>query len=153
MRIVKSVLLRICRECRIAVTLVVSVMALIAVPDVSGQGDAMLTHYWAVPTYYNPAAAGDTDYLRLRGGSRLQWVGIDNAPRTFLATADLPFVLAGKRFGAGLVAQQESMGLYRNLTVSLQLGYKLRLLKGELTLALQGGFLNEQFKGSEVYIP
>lgn len=153
MRTVKSVLLRICRECRIAAVLAVSVMALIAVPDVSGQGDAMLTHYWAVPTYYNPAAVGDTDYLRLRGGSRLQWVGIDNAPRTFLATADMPFVLAGKRFGAGLAAQQESMGLYRNLTVSLQLGYKLRLLKGELTLALQGGFLNEQFKGSEVYIP
>lgn len=58
---------------------------LAAVPALRAQGDAMLTHYWVVPTYYNPAAAGDTDNIRIRGGMRMQWVGIDNAPRTFLA--------------------------------------------------------------------
>lgn len=121
--------------------------------DASGQSDAMLTHYWAIPTYYNPAAVGETDYLRLRGGSRLQWIGIDRAPRTFLAAADMPFKFDDKKFGAGLTVQHESQGLYRNLTVNFQFGYKLKLFKGELTFALQGGLLNEQFLGSEVYIP
>lgn len=113
----------------------------------------MLTHYWAVPTYYNPAAAGDTDNIRLRGGMRAQWIGIDNAPRTFVAAADTPFKFLGKRWGAGAVVQQESYGLFRNLTANLQFGYKHKALKGEFTAALQVGFFNEQFKGSEVYIP
>lgn len=125
----------------------------IATPGLKAQGDAMLTHYWAVPTYYNPAAAGDTDNIRLRGGMRMQWVGIDGAPRTFVGAADMPFKFLGKKFGTGIVVQQESMGLFRNLTVNAQIGYKFKFLKGELTGALQVGFFNEQFKGSEVYIP
>lgn len=138
--------------------LIIRTVAFLSVLIASGhtamaQGDAMLTHYWMVPTYYNPAAAGDTDNIRLRGGARMQWVGIDGAPRTFVAAADTPFKLLGKKFGTGIVVQQESMGLFRNLTVNAQIGYKFKVLKGELTGALQVGFFNEQFKGSEVYIP
>lgn len=137
----------------VGAVLAVLAMMLCGGGRMAAQGDAMLTHYWAVPTYYNPAAAGETDYLRLRGGSRLQWIGIDRAPRSFIATADMPFKLGDRKLGAGVVVQQESMGLYRNLTVNAQIGYKFKLLKGEFTLALQAGYLNEQFKGSEVYIP
>ncbi|MCI9286061.1 MAG: PorP/SprF family type IX secretion system membrane protein [Muribaculaceae bacterium] len=126
---------------------------LLCVLSAAAQGDALLTHYWAVPTYYNPAAAGDTDNIRLRGGMRMQWVGIDGAPKTFVGAADMPFRFIGKRFGTGIVVQQESMGLFRNLTVNAQIGYKFKALKGEFTAALQVGFFNEQFKGSEVYIP
>ena len=134
-------------------TLVLAVLMALSVPMLRAQGDAMLTHYWAVPTYYNPAAAGDTDNIRLRGGMRAQWIGIDNAPRTFVAAADAPFKFLGKRWGAGVVMQQESYGLFRNLTADLQIGYKHKALKGEFTAALQVGLFNEQFKGSEIYIP
>ena len=131
----------------------VAALTIAVAPRLSAQGDAMLTHYWAVPTYYNPAAAGDTDNIRLRGGVRAQWTGIDNAPRTFVGAADTPFKFLGKRWGAGVVVQQESYGLFRNLTANAQIGYKHKALKGEFTFALQAGFFNEQFKGSEVYIP
>lgn len=57
----------------------------------AAQTDATFTQYYNVPTYYNPAAVGQTDLLRIRGGARLQWLGIDNAPKTFAATADMPF--------------------------------------------------------------
>lgn len=117
------------------------------------QGDAMLTQYWAVPTYYNPASAGDTDNIRLRGGMRAQWVGIDNAPRTFIATADSPFKLFGRRWGAGITVQQESYGLFRNLTADLQLAYRFKAAGGDFSVALQAGLFNEQFKGSQIYIP
>lgn len=117
------------------------------------QGDAMLTQYWAVPTYYNPASAGDTDNIRLRGGMRAQWVGIDNAPRTFIATADSPFKLFGRRWGAGITVQQESYGLFRNITADLQLAYRFKGAGGDFSVALQAGLFNEQFKGSQIYIP
>lgn len=141
------------RDTLLRLTAAVCLAFTLCAPAAKAQGDAMLTQYWALPTYYNPGAAGDTDNLRLRGGGRLQWIGIDDAPKTFVVAADMPFKLFNKKFGVGLVAQQESMGLFRNLTVNAQIGYKLKLFKGELTGSIQIGFLNEQFKGSEVYIP
>ena len=119
------------------------------------QTDAQFTQYFEVPTYYNPAAIGNHDYIRIRVGSRLQWVGIDNAPTTFVGLADMPLSLFGKKFGVGVLVQQESTGLFRNLTAAAQIGYKLQLkkLKSSLTIALQPGILNETFKGSKVFIP
>lgn len=117
------------------------------------QVDAQFSQYYEVPSYYNAGAIGTTDYLRIRAGSRLQWVGIPKAPKTFLALADMPLKLFNKRFGIGLVMQQESMGLYSNMSVGVQLGYKLKLFGGILSAGLQVGFINESFKGSKVYLP
>lgn len=122
-------------------------------PEAAAQVDAQFTQYYAVPTYYNAGATGDTDFVRLRGGTRLQWMGIDNAPKTFLVTGDMPFKFIGKRFGTGLVMQQESLGLYKNLNIAAQLSYKHKLFGGVLSAGLQVGIISETFKGSEVYIP
>ena len=135
------------RRTLMAVLLCVSAMTML------GQTDAQLTQYFEAPTYYNPAAVGSSDRVRIRVGSRLQWLGIDNAPVTFLGVADTKLKLLNKFVGVGVMAQQESAGLYRNLTIGVQLGYKLKLLKGELTIGIQPGFLSETFKGSEVFIP
>lgn len=117
------------------------------------QVDAQFTQYFEVPSYYNAAAIGTSDFIRLRGGSRLQWVGIPKAPKTFLITGDMPLKILGKRLGVGLVMQQESMGLYKNMTIGAQAAYKLKLFKGELGIGLQFGFIDESFKGSEVVLP
>lgn len=129
------------------------VLLMIGAVRALAQTDAQLSQYYEVPGYYNPGAIGLEDRLRLRGGARLQWVGIDNAPRTFLATADMPLKLGKHRIGVGLVAQQETAGLFRNITIGLQAAYKVKVLKGELTAGLRVGFASEVFKGSEVYIP
>lgn len=121
--------------------------------DTSAQVDAGFTQYFEVPSYYNPAAIGLTDYLRIRGGSRLQWMDIPKAPKTFLANADMPVKLFGKRIGVGLVMQQESMGLYNNLTLGVMGAYKLKLLKGELSVGFCIGLFDESFRGSEVILP
>jgi type IX secretion system PorP/SprF family membrane protein len=120
---------------------------------VDAQTDAQFSQYYEVPTFYNPAAIGSIDYIRVRGGARLQWVGIDNAPQSFLGTADMPFKVLGKRFGVGVVANQESAGLYKSLNIGAQLGYKFKKFGGEFTVAAQVGIYSESFKGSEVYLP
>lgn len=122
--------------------------------SVNAQGEAQLTQYWAVPTYYNPAATGTTDFIRIRGGAKMQWVGIHNAPLSFLATADMPFKIGAKqRFGVGVAMNQESIGLFSNLGVSAQISYKFKFLKGEWSVALQPGYYNSKFKGSKVELP
>lgn len=137
---------------RSILTLILAFAAL--APQVAeAQVDAQFTQYYAIPTYYNAAATGDTDFVRLRGGARLQWMGIDNAPKTFIATADMPFKFLNKRFGVGLNMQQESLGLYKNLNLGAQISYKLKLFGGQFSAGLQIGFVNETFKGSDIYIP
>lgn len=126
----------------------------VAMPStLRAQVDAQFTQYFEVPNYYNPSAIGYNDYLRIRAGSRLQWIGIPKAPKTFLITGDMPLKLFNKRFGLGLVLQQESMGLYKNMSAGVQAGYKLKLWKGQLTIGVQLGLIDESFKGSEVVLP
>lgn len=117
------------------------------------QSDAQFSQYFEVPNYYNAAAVGTTDLLKIRGGARLQWVGIQGAPKTFVVAADMPFMLFKKRFGVGLVMQQESMGLYKNLNLGAQVAYKQKLFNGTLSIGAQFGFVDQSFKGTEVYIP
>ncbi len=120
---------------------------------VSGQTDANITQYYAAPTLFNPAATGQTDFVRIRGGARLQWVGIDNAPKTFLGAADMPFKIGSKRIGVGAIVGQESIGLYSSLDLGLQASYKLRKWGGTWSVGLQLGFRDQSFKGSEVVLP
>ena len=138
----------------LAATLV-ALAAVVAPPaGVRAQGDAMFTQYWAVPTYYNPAATGTVDFIRIRGGAKLQWIGIDTAPRTFMGAADMPVKLGKKQcIGVGVLFNQESIGLYRNMGINAQLSYKFRFLKGVWSVGVQPGFYNTKFKGSDVYIP
>lgn len=136
-----------------AIMLIASIVMFISPGNVYAQTDQIFTQHWALPTLYNPAAAGQSEWLRIRGGARLQWIGIENAPKSFAATADIPFKLFNKRAGAGVTVMQESLGLFSNLLVSAQGSYKLKLLKGELGLGLQIGYYNSRFRGSDVYIP
>ena len=91
---------------------VIAFMAALCPAAMWGQSDPLYTQAWALPTLYNPAAAGSTDFLRIRGGARLQWVGIDNAPKSFSGAADIPFKLLGRRWGGGVNVTQEGIGLF-----------------------------------------
>ena len=103
-----------------------------------------------MPAYYNAGAIGNTDFIHITAGSRLQWVGIKHAPMTFAAMADMPFKFLGRRWGVGVVLQAESMGLYRNTTAEAQFAWKKKMLGGTLSVGLQAGILNESFRGSRV---
>jgi type IX secretion system PorP/SprF family membrane protein len=126
---------------------------LAAIPTLTAQIDAGFSQYYEVPSYYNAASLGNTDYIRIRGGSRLQWMGITNAPKTFLGVADMPVKLGTKRIGVGLVMSQESMGLYSSLNLKAQGAYKFKLFGGTMALGFEVGFVDESFKGSQVVIP
>lgn len=119
---------------------------------ITSNPDVILTQHWAMPTLLNPAATGDIDFIRVRGGARLQYLGMYHNPKNFLVTADSPFKLMGKRIGAGIVANFESHDLYRNIMVSAQGSYKLQLKQNRLSIGVQIGYYHSQFKGSEYVI-
>lgn len=128
-------------------------LMIIASTPAKAQDELMLTQHWSVPTFYNPANTGNTDYLRIRAGTRLQWLGIENAPKSFFGAADVPFEFGGKRIGVGVTALQENIGLFSNLNMGLQLSYKFKIGKGVLSVGVQPAYYNSKFKGSEVILP
>lgn len=119
-----------------------------------GQNDPQFVQHWALPTFYNPAKAGSIEYVRIRLGANLQWLGIKNAPQSFVGTADMPLKLGRKqRMGIGVSAMQESLGLYSNMLIGLQAAYQFKALKGVFSIGVQPAYYTSKFKGSEVYIP
>lgn len=138
---------------RILKYFVTSILAAVISIAAKAQTDAQFSQYWAVQNYYNPAAIGSTDNINIKAGSRIQWIGIDNAPMSFNALGDMPFKFLEKRWAVGLDISSQSMGLYRSINAAAQLAYRKRMLKGELSIGVQVGIINETFKGTEVFIP
>lgn len=135
---------------RLCITLL---SAMACAPDSYAQQDMLYSQSYALPTLYNPAAAGSSDRLRLRGMSRMQWIGIKNAPKSFGATADMPFRFAGNNMGVGVAMTQESLGLFSNLHLDIQGAWHRPMLGGTLDFGIQAGYYNSKFRGSEIYIP
>jgi len=131
----------------------VCTVCVFAVFTSKAQNTPLYTDAWALPTLYNPAAIGSTDWLRIRGAGRMQWVGIENAPKSFTVAADIPFKFLGKRWGGGVNLTQEGIGLFSNTHVNGQLGFRFNKLGGTFSVGLQVGYFGSGFKGSDVYIP
>lgn len=131
----------------------VCTVCVFAVFTSKAQNTPLYTDAWALPTLYNPAAIGSTDWLRIRGAGRMQWVGIENAPKSFTVATDIPFKFLGKRWGGGVNLTQEGIGLFSNTHVNGQLGFRFNKLGGTFSVGLQVGYFGSGFKGSDVYIP
>lgn len=114
------------------------------------QPDPMMVQHWAMPTLTNPAATGDVDFIRIRGGARLDYLGSHQSPKNFLLTGDSPFKLLGKKIGAGLIINSNSYFLYRNLLLGAQGSYKFNIKNSTLSVGLQIGYFRSSFKGSEL---
>ena len=53
---------------------VMAILSIIANFSLSAQVDAQLTQYFEIPNYYNPSAIGTTDFIKIRGDMRMQWL-------------------------------------------------------------------------------
>ncbi|MDD6209388.1 MAG: PorP/SprF family type IX secretion system membrane protein [Bacteroidales bacterium] len=122
--------------------------------DAFSQFDAQFTQYWGMMSYYNPAVAGNSKYLRVNAATKLQWVGkIKNAPNAFVVNADMPLKLFKRQHGIGVALFSEGLGLFNNVSVGLQYAYIFKLFDGTLSIGIQPGLFNQSFDGSKVEIP
>lgn len=132
---------------------ILTVLAALVGVSVQAQTDAQFTQYYEMPAFYNPAAIGRTDYVNVRGGARLQWLGVTNAPRSFVLGADMPVRALGRRLAVGAVMGQEGIGLFKTMTLDVRGGYQLKKLGGTWTAALSVGMYDQKFLGTEVKLP
>lgn len=118
--------------------------------DLKAQWDAQISQYWKVKTFFNPAFAAEKDSIQATLLHRQQWVGVDNAPKTFIVSADMPVNFLGRKHGVGILAMSESIGLFKNTSVGAQYVYKKRWKKNILNVGVQLGFTSIGFDASKI---
>ena len=131
---------------RLAILSVVLSVAL----AVRAQYDPSFSHYWAMETSFNPAAAGKETKMNVAGAYNMTLTGFEHSPRTMYIGADLPFYFLGSYHGAGIQIMNDDIGLFSHKRITAQYAFKRRLLGGVLSIGVQGGLLNEKFDGGGV---
>ena len=66
------------------------------------QYDPSFVNYWAMTSFYNPAATGQDPVLNVQGAYSMQMTGFENAPAVMSAYVDLPLFFISAKHGAGV---------------------------------------------------
>ncbi|MDR0682387.1 MAG: type IX secretion system membrane protein PorP/SprF [Dysgonamonadaceae bacterium] len=117
------------------------------------QFDSQVSSYWATPNYFNPGYAGQSGKLELTGLYRLQWLGVEHAPKTGIILGEMPVKFFGREHGIGVSMYNDQIGLFKTNLISGQYAYKIKLFGGSLSIGIQGGYISESFDGTRVKIP
>ncbi|MGL5317638.1 MAG: PorP/SprF family type IX secretion system membrane protein [Bacteroidales bacterium] len=123
------------------------------VTQTKAQFDAQFSQYWISKSYYNPAATGVTPDIQVAAQFRQQWAGVKNAPQSFVFNGEMPAFFIGKNHGAGLSLFNETIGLFKNLSIGLQYSYGFKVLGGDLRIGVQPAIISSKFDGTQVEIP
>lgn len=107
-----------------------------------------LSQYRSHDYLYDPAVAGSRPFFEFRSAHRTQWVGIQDAPRTFLVSASTPL---GTKMGLGGYVFTDNVGPSRRTGFQLSYAYHLRLNeKIKLGMGLSMGMLQYLIDGSKI---
>lgn len=97
----------------------------------------------------NPAVAGRDDFAEVRSNNRHQWVGITDAPRTYMLTLQGP--IKDKNMGLGMNIYTDIVGPTRRTGVNFSYAYHLKLNKDlHLSLGLSAGLQQWGIDGSKI---
>jgi type IX secretion system PorP/SprF family membrane protein len=117
------------------------------------QQEASFAHYWAMEPSFNPGAVGKETKLNVAGAYNMSFGGYEHNPKTMYIAADMPLRFLNTMHGVGIQLLNDEIGLFTHKRILVQYAYKFRMLGGTLSIGVQGGMLNEGFKGSEVVLP
>ncbi len=127
---------------------------LLLVPAMMGTAWAQqlpqLTQYQFNDYVFNPAVAGSRALFEIRRGHRYQWVGIQDAPRTFTLSATTP---VGRNMGIGGYIYTDHVGPTRRTGMQLSYTYHLKITDElKLGMALSGGMVQFLIDGSKIQL-
>lgn len=117
---------------------------------IMAQYDAVFSHYFDMPTSFNPAATGNEKYLNVVAAYANNFTGFENNPRTIYTSVDAPLRFFNSFHGVGASFTNDRLGLFTHQRIALQYSLKRKLFKGTLSLGVQGAMITEQFDGTKV---
>lgn len=114
-----------------------------------GQQIPQYSQYMLNDYILNPAMTGQHDYWEVKSNNRLNWIGITDAPRTFILSAHGPFRKHNMGMGGSVFADitgpTSRIGFYLSYAYHLKLSKSLRLGMG-----LSFGLLQYRIDGTKV---
>jgi len=114
------------------------ILLFIAFSNLKAQQEPMFTQYMFDPISINAAYVGTTDMLNVNTLTRLQWVGLDGAPKTFSLSAHMP--IEGRKIGLGVTLLTDKVGPVNNTFFTINYAYRLRVNdRLTLSMGLKGG--------------
>jgi type IX secretion system PorP/SprF family membrane protein len=129
-------------------TIISVLLATVCALSVRAQQLPQLTQYPSLDYLYDPAIAGSRPWFEVRAAQRNQWVGIQDAPRTFVLSASTPLM---QNMGVGGYVFTDNVGPTRRTGVQFSYAYHLQLTKDiRLGLGLSLGMLQFLIDGSKI---
>lgn len=114
-----------------------------------GQQIPQYSQYMLNDYILNPAMTGQHDYWEVKSNNRLHWIGITDAPRTFILSAHGPFRKHNMGMGGSVFA--DITGPTSRVGFYLSYAYHLKLSKSlKLGMGLSFGLLQYRIDGTKV---
>lgn len=114
------------------------------------QQDPLFTQYMFNKLVVNPAYAGSNEHLSIDLLNRIQWVGIDGAPKTLTIGAHT--AMRDGKVGLGVYGYRDALGATINQGFMATYAYRLTLSRGILSFGLQGGFKHFNFDWNAIRV-
>lgn len=122
--------------------LFITLFSLFAIQYTAAQFDGIYSQYMHIKHFYNPAAVGEQDLMKIMVAQRLDWIGIKNAPKTTLFTVNTPFKIGKTHHAAGIQFINDIFGIFANQQINAQYAYKFKFEYGTLSIGANIGVLN-----------
>ncbi len=130
--------------------LLILALLVVACLRATAQYDPSFSHYWAMQTSFNPAAAGKQDKINITAAYNMSLAGFKRNPKTMYASADMPLYLLGAYHGVGLRLINDEIGVFSHKNLAAQYAYRQKLFGGTLAAGVQAGLLSESLDGSKL---
>lgn len=122
--------------------LFITLFSLFLIQHTSAQFDGIYSQYMHIKHFYNPAAIGEQELMKMMVAQRLDWIGIKNAPKTTLFTVNTPFKVGKTHHAAGIQFVSDIFGVFANQQINAQYAYKFKFDYGTLSIGANVGVLN-----------
>lgn len=125
------------------------IFGILTLADLRAQQLPQYTQYMLNEFAINPAVAGKEEYADVRSNNRYQWIGITDAPRTYILTLHSP--LKVKNMGLGMHLFTDIVGPTRRVGLNFSYAYHIKLNKEtKMSLGLSAGVLQWGIDGHKL---
>ncbi len=114
------------------------------------QDEPVFSHYMFNSISFNPSYAGNKDNLQIQSNYRLQWIGLEGAPRTIQFSFDGPVY---KKMSAGLDIVEDKIGNFSTTKIYSNYAYRISLNgNSRISFGLALGYENRRLNKGDGYI-
>lgn len=132
------------------VTYLTALLVLVFISQGYAQQLPQYTQYMFNDFVMNPAIAGRNNYWEAKSNNRYQWVGITDAPRTYILSLQGPF--KNLKMGIGGTIFTDIVGPTRRTGMNMAYAYHMKLNETyKLSLGINAGILQYSVDGSKIY--